>query len=77
MSAGREGPEPRRVPHPIATPEQTAREPEPFPRTSVSAPFESAHPDWRRRLVRNLSRRSTSRWEPLSQVMNLAQRRDD
>ena len=34
---------------------------EPFPRASRAAPFESAYPDWRRRLARNLSRRSGGR----------------
>ena len=55
-----------RVHHPQATPDEVAREPEPFPEPTPDAPFESWYPDWRRRLARNLSRRSAARWEPLT-----------
>jgi hypothetical protein len=51
---------------PLATPEETAAEPAPFPIPTPDAPYESGFPDWRRRLERNLSRRSVSRWEPLT-----------
>ena len=50
------------------TPAQIAREPAPFPATTVAAPLESGFPDWRDRLRRNLARRSDGRWEPLTRV---------
>lgn len=53
---------------PLATAEQTARQPAPFPTTSTAEPMESGFPDWRRRLSRNLSRRSDGRWEPLTRT---------
>jgi len=53
---------------PIATPGQVASEPVPFPSKTAAAPIESFFPDWRRRLVRNLSRRNDSRWDPLTWV---------
>jgi hypothetical protein len=53
---------------PIATPEEVAAEPAPFPSKTAAAPIEAFFSDWRRRLTRNLSRRSTSRWEPLTWV---------
>ena len=53
---------------PLATPEETANEPAPFPRTTREAPLETAFADWRQRLTRNLSRRSDSRWEPLTRT---------
>lgn len=46
--------------------EQLAREPKPFPATTAELPRESGFPDWRERLTRNFSRRSNSRWEPLT-----------
>ena len=53
---------------PTATPAQVAEEPAPFPTKTVDAPVETFFLDWRRRLNRNLSRRSDSRWEPLTRV---------
>ena len=53
---------------PLATPEETANEPAPFPRTTREEPLETAFADWRQRLTRNLSRRSDSRWEPLTRT---------
>lgn len=50
------------------TPERVACEPAPFPTTSPAEPTETFFPDWRQRLTRNLSRRSESRWEPLTRV---------
>lgn len=47
---------------------QLAREPAAFPHTTGDLPRESAFPDWRLRLARNLSRRSDGRWEPLTRV---------
>ena len=51
---------------PLATPEATANEPAPFPKTTKESPFEGAYADWRERLTGNLSRRSDGRWEPLT-----------
>ncbi len=56
------------VRRPLATPEETAAEPAAFPLQTEASPCESAFVDWRERLTRNLSRRSTSRWEPLTYV---------
>jgi len=53
---------------PIATPEEVSAEPSSFPMKTSAAPIETFYPDWRGRLTRNLSRRSTSRWEPLTAV---------
>ncbi len=53
---------------PTATPEEVGAEPPPFPSKTSAAPIETFFPDWRRRLNRNLSRRSDSRWEPLTRV---------
>jgi hypothetical protein len=53
---------------PIATPDEVAREATPFPSKDDDRPIETFFPDWRRRLTRNLSRRSDSRWEPLTWV---------
>jgi hypothetical protein len=53
---------------PTATPAEVANEPTPFPSTTADSPIESFFLDWRRRLARNLSRRSDSRWEPLTRV---------
>ncbi|HEV8445299.1 MAG TPA: hypothetical protein VGQ44_00670 [Gemmatimonadaceae bacterium] len=53
---------------PTATPGEVAAEPAPFPSKTSAAPIETFFPDWRRRLNRNLSRRSDSRWEPLTHV---------
>ena len=50
------------------TAEQRAREPVPFPVTSVAHPLESGFADWRERLTRNLSGRSDGPWEPLTRV---------
>lgn len=51
---------------PLATPEATANEPAPFPKTTNEQPNETAFADWRDRLTANLSRRSDGRWEPLT-----------
>lgn len=53
---------------PLATPLELANEPDPFPATTVAAPNESFYADWRKRLTRNLSRRSDGRWEPLTRT---------
>ena len=53
---------------PIATPERVSSETSPFPAKTLAAPVETFFADWRARLMRNLSRRSTSRWEPLTWV---------
>lgn len=53
---------------PIATPQEVAAEPAPFPAATREAPVETSFADWRERLTRNLSRRSTGRWEPLTWV---------
>ena len=60
-----EGPRPG-LHGPLATPEATANEPAPFPKTTNELPNETAFPDWRDRLTANLSRRSDGRWEPLT-----------
>ncbi|HEY4307580.1 MAG TPA: hypothetical protein VGM82_24105 [Gemmatimonadaceae bacterium] len=52
----------------LATPTEIAHEPPPFPSTSEAMPCESAFPDWRERLTRNLTRRGDGRWEPLTYV---------
>lgn len=57
---------------PLATAEETASEPTPFPITTPAAPIESAFADWRDRLTRNLSRRSDGRWEPLTRTHGAA-----
>lgn len=53
---------------PVATPRQVASEPPPFPAKTAACPIETFYPDWRTRLSRNLSRRSDSRWDPLTWV---------
>ena len=53
---------------PLATPEETAAEPAPFPTCSLETPYETGFVDWRLRLARNLSRRSDGRWEPLTRT---------
>ena len=53
---------------PTATREEVAAEPAPFPSKTLAMPVETFFLDWRRRLTRNLSRRSDSRWEPLTRV---------
>jgi len=60
--------EPRRrlTRSPQATPEELAREPAPFPKSSAGEREEDWYADWRMRLTRNLSRRSDGRWEPLT-----------
>jgi hypothetical protein len=68
VSARDEGSPRPYVRSPLATPEETAAEPAPFPKVSVEAPFESPFADWRGRLTRNLSRRSVGRWEPLTRT---------
>lgn len=51
---------------------QLAREPAAFPVVTLDLPLESAFPDWRERLNRNLSRRTDGRWEPLTRVHTAA-----
>ncbi|HYD52842.1 MAG TPA: hypothetical protein VEA99_09455 [Gemmatimonadaceae bacterium] len=51
---------------PLATPAQTATEVPAFPVPTVELPLQSLFGDWRQRLTRNLSRRSDSRWDPLT-----------
>ena len=53
---------------PLATPAEVLNEPAAFPVTRAAAPLETCFSDWRRRLSRNLSRRSDGRWEPLTYV---------
>jgi hypothetical protein len=53
---------------PVATPAQVAAEPAPFPSKTAAWPIETFFPDWRQRLIRNLSRRTDSRWDPLTWV---------
>jgi hypothetical protein len=53
---------------PLATSSELENEPPPFPSVSATFPCETAFPDWRERLARNLSRRSDGRWEPLTFV---------
>lgn len=53
---------------PTATPQEISAEPDAFPVPTADTPNETFFPDWRRRLARNLSRRSDSRWEPLTWV---------
>lgn len=53
---------------PLATQAEIADEPAPFPSTTRALPCETAFQDWRSRLTRNLSRRSESRWDPLTFV---------
>jgi hypothetical protein len=55
-----------RVRQPQASAADVASEPAPFPQTSTDSPLESWYPDWRRRLTRNLARRSSGRWDPLT-----------
>ena len=51
-----------------ATHEQLAVQPAPFPSKTTAAPEEVGYDDWRKRLSRNLARRSGGRWEPLTYV---------
>ena len=51
---------------PLASPAEVAREAAPFPTKDADANDESFFPDWRRRLSRNLARRSEGRWDPLT-----------
>jgi hypothetical protein len=53
---------------PLATAAEIMDEPAAFPTTHPAAPLETCFLDWRRRLSRNLSRRSDGRWEPLTYV---------
>jgi hypothetical protein len=53
---------------PTASPAEVAAEASPFPVTTPGQPLEAFFPDWRQRLARNLSRRSDSRWEPLTWI---------
>lgn len=53
---------------PLATQEEIAREPAPFPSTTADEAEETGFADWRQRLRRNLSRRSDGRWEPLTRI---------
>lgn len=51
---------------PLASPAEVAGEASPFPTQDADANDESFFPDWRRRLSRNLARRSDGRWDPLT-----------
>ena len=53
---------------PLATPLEIAAQARAYPSTTPAHPHESLHADWRRRLARNLSRRSDGRWDPLTYV---------
>ena len=53
---------------PQARPEEVSREPAPFPAVTEGQSAETGFPDWRLRLMRNLARRSESRWDPLTFV---------
>ena len=53
---------------PTATPAEVARELPPFPTVTAALPIETAYPDWRQRLTRNLARRMDSRWDALTRV---------
>lgn len=53
---------------PLASQASMAHEPDPFPKVTAQKPVEEWHADWRRRLTRNLSRRSDGRWDPLTHV---------
>ena len=68
MSAGEYHERWSRIRSPIATPEEVSVEARPFPITKAALPVETFFSDWRERLTRNLSRRNTSRWEPLTWV---------
>src|SRR5690349_11630602 len=48
---------------PLASPAEIAEEAAPFPTNHGDATHESFFPDWRRRLRRNLARRSDGRWD--------------
>jgi len=52
----------------MSTPLEIAAGPAPFPKPTAEAPCETAFVDWRRRLARNLSRRSDGRWDPLTRI---------
>lgn len=54
---------------PLATPAAVANQPDPFPRVTEERPVEEWYDDWRRRLTRNLSRRSDGRWDPLTRTV--------
>ena len=53
---------------PLATPLEVARQSPAYPCTDAARPEESLFSDWRKRLARNLSRRSDGRWDPLTYV---------
>jgi hypothetical protein len=53
---------------PLASTTAIANEPDPYPKTTADKPVQVWHDDWRRRLTRNLSRRSDGRWDPLTHV---------
>jgi hypothetical protein len=53
---------------PLATPLEVARQSPAYPSTDAARPHESLFSDWRKRLARNLSRRSDGRWDPLTYV---------
>ena len=68
MSTNDEKPRRPWVRNPLATQDAVAREPAPFPSVSSDEPNESSFADWRKRLARNLSRRSDGRWDPLTRI---------
>jgi len=53
---------------PLATPVEVAHQDAAYPSTDAARPEESLFSDWRKRLARNLSRRSDGRWDPLTYV---------
>lgn len=53
---------------PLATPLEIASQDPAYPATDEVRPSESLFSDWRKRLARNLSRRSDGRWDPLTYV---------
>jgi len=50
----------------LASPLAVSGGPAPFPRPTGDMLVEHGYGDWRRRLTRNLSRRSDARWDPLT-----------
>lgn len=53
---------------PLATGSEIARQDPAYPVPDAQRPDESLFADWRKRLVRNLSRRSDGRWDPLTYI---------
>jgi len=53
---------------PLAAPSEIARQDPAYPARDTERPTESLFADWRKRLARNLSRRSDGPWQPLTYV---------